>query len=161
MTTIDPIPAGYATVTPSITIRGCSDALALYEQAFGATNESTQLHPDGRVLHATLRIGTSTMMFNDEFPEFGSMESGGADDSVQSRGGSPVSFWVYVEDCDAAFERAVAAGLTEVSKPEDMFWGDRTATVLDPFGLRWTLATRVEEVSEQEMEARTKQMFGG
>ncbi len=156
MAKVNPIPDGYATVTPSVTIERCSEAIELYRKAFGATPLAQALHPDGRVLHAEIQIGTSRVMLNDEFPEMG-----GAGRSVQSRGGSPVSFWLYVTDCDAAFTRAVDAGCTAVSQPETMFWGDRSGTVVDPFGLRWTLATHVEDVSPEEMEARQKKMFGG
>lgn len=155
MDTANPVPAGYHTLTPSVTIGDCQRAIALYEEALGAESGSPALHPDGRVLHAELQIGTSRIMVADAFPEMG----GGG--SVQDRGGSPVSFWLYVDDCDAAFQRAVAAGFTAASEPETMFWGDRTAVAVDPFGLRWTFATHVEDVSAEEMEARQKKMFGG
>ena len=155
MANVSPIPPGYGTVTASVTIRHCGDAIELYREAFGAELLFETKHPDGRVLHAEISIGSSRIMLNDEFPEMG----GGG--SVQARGGSPVSFWLYVEDADAAFERAIAAGLASVIKPKTMFWGDRSGTLADPFGLRWTVASRVEEVSPEELAARQRETFGG
>lgn len=156
MSQVKPIPEGFSTVTPSITMQSCSEALDFYTRALGAEIVARVDTPDGRVLHAELRIGSSRVMLNDEFPEMG-----GGGDSVQARGGSPVSFWVYVEDCDAAFRRAVDAGCAAKGEPSNQFWGDRSGWVVDPYGLRWTFATRVEEVSPQEREARQAKLFSG
>lgn len=148
---VRPIPEGYRTVTPSLTLNDAAAAIEFYKKAFGAVETSRATAPDGRkVWHAELTIGDSRVMVNDEFPEMG----GGP--SAKTLGGSAVTMWLYVDDVDAVHRAAVAAGATSTSDPETQFWGDRTGSVTDPFGHLWTIATRVEEVSEEEQKRRVE-----
>lgn len=136
---VRPIPEGYHTLTPSLTLHDAATAIEFYVRAFGAKELSRALAPDGKkIWHAELQIGDSRLMLNDEFPEMGSR-------SARSLGGAPVTLWMYVEDADALFERAVAAGATATMPVGDMFWGDRMGMLLDPFGQAWGIATRVGE----------------
>jgi PhnB protein len=145
---LKPIPEGMRSLTPYITVNDAARAIDFYTRAFGAKEVSRHLGPDGsKIMHAQLQIGDSMMMLSDEFP-FGICKS------PQSLGGLTSSLWIYTEDTDAAFNRAVQAGATARMPPKDMFWGDRMGVVLDPFGHAWTLATRVEEVSPEEMKRR-------
>ncbi len=146
---VKPIPEGYHTITPSLTVRDCARALEFYKEALGAEERMRAPGPDGSVWHAEIQIGDSVVMLNDEYPEQGAR-------GPQSLGGSPVGMWVYVEDIDAAFEKAVEAGAEVTMPPADMFWGDRMGSVVDPFGHKWTFASHVEDVSPEEMEKRQK-----
>lgn len=149
-----PIPEGYHTVTPYLIVKGASEAIEFYKRAFGAEEVGRITSPDGtRVMHAEIRIGDSVVMLADEFPERGFL-------GPLSRGGPTSSLFVYVEDVDAAFGRALAAGATERMPVQDMFWGDRYGQLSDPFGHVWGLATRIEEVSHEELVRRSRQMFG-
>ena len=143
-----PVPSGYATVTPVIVCQDARKQLAWYEQALGAEVQSVSPGPDGKVMHAAMRIGNSHLMLNDEM--MGSK-------SAQTLGGSPVELWLYVEDCDAVFDRAVKAGAKAQMRPEDMFWGDRMGNFSDPFGLTWSVATHQEDVGKEEMKVRQEQ----
>lgn len=145
------IPDGYHTLTPYLVCQGAADAIKFYEQAFGATETTRMPGPDGSVMHAELRIGTSMLMLGDENPERGAL-------SPKTVGGSPVSVFIYTEDVDALFARAVAAGAQGVAPPDDMFWGDRFAQVVDPFGHTWAMATHKEDVSPEEMGRRMQAM---
>lgn len=151
---IKPIPQGYSTVTPMLTVQNGVRMIEFYKKAFGAQERFRMPTPDGQgIAHAELRIGDSVFMLGEEMP---------ADDwskSPQSLGGTPVGFYIYVEDVDKAFDQAVAAGATVKMPVENMFWGDRTGTVADPSGHMWTLATHVEEVSPQELEKRGREEF--
>lgn len=147
---IAPVPERYGSVTPSLTVDGCAEAIDFYERALGAELIQKADGPGGRVWHAEIEVGGSVVMLNDEFPEHGSV-------APPSLGGSPVTIWLYVEDVDAAFRRAVDAGAEATMEPEDMFWGDRMASVVDPFGHRWSLASRVEELSPEEMARRQEE----
>lgn len=150
---VKPIPKEYPSLTPVLTVQDADSIIEFYKKAFGAVERGRILMPDGKhVMHAELKIGDSVFMLGDETPN-------PACRSPQSYGGTPVSFYVYVEDVDAAFERAVAAGASVQMPVENMFWGDRTGAVTDPSGHLWTLASRVEEVSPEEMEKRGRQ-FG-
>ncbi|MGE5180121.1 MAG: VOC family protein [Bacteroidota bacterium] len=142
MANVRPIPEGYTTVTPSITLRDTVKAIEFYKRAFGAKDEAVMKGPDGKVMHAVVKIGNAHVMMNDEV--MGSR-------SAETQGGSPVSFYLYFENVDAVYEQAVAAGAKGEMKPVDMFWGDRMSHVIDPFGLRWNIATRVKDVSPDEM----------
>lgn len=144
---VSPVPDQYGTVTPSLTISGCAEAIEFYDRALGAEELSRAEGPGGSVWHAEVRIGDSIVMLNDEFPDHGSV-------APPSLGGSPVSLWIYVEDVDAAFERAVEAGAEATMEPGDMFWGDRMCAIVDPYGHEWSIATRVEDLSPEEMEER-------
>jgi PhnB protein len=149
------IPPGYHTITPQLTVRNAAAAVDFYQRAFGATELMRMPGPDGRsIMHAELKIGDSVFFLNDEFPGMGAR-------SPESLGGSTGSFHVYVEDVDAAFSRAVAAG-ARVSMPvADMFWGDRYGKVADPFGHEWGLATHTEDLSDEEVRERAQKAFAG
>jgi PhnB protein len=145
---VKPIPDGYHTVTPYLYIKGAASALEFYKKAFGAT-ELFRMDWNGRVGHAEIQIGDSRIMMADEFPEMGVR-------GPQTLGGSSVGLCLYVEDADAWFDRAVAAGATVVRPMKDQFYGDRSGTVTDPFGHIWTVATHKEDVSPEEMEERSQ-----
>lgn len=143
---IDPIPPGHHRITPGIVVGDANDAIAFYETAFGATL-TFRLDAGGKVAHAEMRIGDARFMLSDEFPEWDAL-------GPESRGGTTGSLLVYVDDVDAAFERAIKAGATVLQAVENQFWGDRMGTVVDPFGHRWMLGTHVEDVDEDEMRRR-------
>lgn len=138
-----PVPEGYATVTASLTVKDAARAIEFYKKAFGAEERERMVGPQGGIMHAEITIGSSIVMLADEMP--------GMTRGVEAYGGSPVSFYVYVNDADAAHKRALAAGAKEAMPMSDMFWGDRTGQVVDPFGYRWTFATRTVEMTPEEM----------
>lgn len=144
-----PIPAGHHTVTPQLTLDNAAQSIDWYKKALGAQEVTRAVGPDGKIMHAEVRIGNSLIMLNDAV---GGTKSPGA------IGGSPASLWVYVEDCDALFNRAVAAGARVAPGPmgalADQFWGDRTGTLVDPEGYQWTIATRKEDLSPEEIDQR-------
>ena len=139
-----PIPEGYHTLTPFLTVRNAARAIEFYKQAFGAQERGVAKGPDGKVMHAELKIGDSVIMLSDEYPEFGSL-------SPQSVGGSPMGLHIYIENVDAAFDRAVKAGAQVEMPVMDQFWGDRYGKLKDPFGHKWSIATHVKDVSADEM----------
>ena len=143
------VPEGYHTVTPQLTLDGAADAIDWYKKALGAEELSRAIGPDGKIMHAELRIGDSRIMVND------AMMGGKTPNAL---GGSPTSLWVYVEDCDALFNRAVAAGAEVAGGPmgsmQDQFWGDRCGTVVDPQGYSWSIATHKEDLTREEMAER-------
>ncbi len=141
------IPEGYHTVTPYLIVRGAARAIDFYKTAFGATELFRMPMPDGRLGHAEIRISGSIVMLADEFPERNVK-------GPQSLGGTSVGISVYVEDCDASFNRAVAAGAKVEQPLADKFYGDRSGTLLDPYGHKWTFSTHVEDVSPEEMNTR-------
>jgi len=144
---VKPIPEGYHTVTPYLVVKGGARALDFYKQAFGAKELFRFPGPGGKIMHAEIKIGDSPIMLADEFPEMGAT-------SPESLGGTPVGIMLYVENVDALFNKAVAAG-AKVSRPViDQFYGDRSGTVTDPFGHKWTIATHKEDVSPEEMQKR-------
>jgi PhnB protein len=140
------IPEGYHSVTPYLIIGGAAEAIDFYTQAFGA-EEVLRMPAGDKIGHAEIKIGDSHVMMSDEWPDMGFL-------GPKSRGGTTASLMIYVADVDAAFAQALASGGTEERPPEDQFWGDRTATLVDPFGHRWTLATHKEDVPEEEMQRR-------
>lgn len=140
------IPEGYHSVTPYLVIDGAEEAIRFYTQALGAT-EVMRLPMGDKIGHAEIRIGDSHIMLSDEWPD---MDIRGP----KSRGGATSSLMIYVEDADAAFARAVAAGATVERPVADQFYGDRNGGIVDPFGHRWTISTHVEDVSEEEMQRR-------
>jgi len=149
---VKPVPDGYHTVTPYMTVRGAAKAIDFYKEAFGAVEVLRMPMPDGSVAHAEIKIGDSVIMMGEENPAWGNK-------SPQALGGTPTGLMIYVPDCDAVFARALAAGAT-VSKPlTDQFYGDRSGTVIDPFGHQWTLATHVEDVPPEEMQTRMDAMM--
>jgi len=141
------IPVGYERLTPYLCVAGAADAIAFYARAFGAVETMRLAEPDGRIGHAEITIGGAPLMLSDEYPEEGVQ-------SPKTIGGTPVAIHVYVADVDALAERAVAAGATIVRPVADQFYGDRSTTLLDPFGHRWFFATRKEEVSTEEVQRR-------
>jgi len=147
MANVKPIPDGYATATPYLTIRDAARALEFYKKAFGAEEIDRHMAPDGKsVWHAALKIGDSVVFMADEMPGMSAPSPGPGRPS-------PVRLWLYVKDCDASFKRATDAGGKAKVQPEDMFWGDRCAMVSDPFGYEWTIASRVKELTTEEMRA--------
>jgi uncharacterized glyoxalase superfamily protein PhnB len=150
---VKPIPEGYQTLTPMLTVRNADQAIAFYKRAFGAEERFRMPMPDGKgIAHAELGFGSSIFMLSDEMPEHGCR-------SPQALEGTPVSFYVYVNDVDAAFKRAVEAGGKVKMAVENMFWGDRSGTIADPFGHLWTLATHVEDLTPEEIEKRGREAF--
>ncbi len=147
------IPEGLHTVTPYLTVRNAAKALEFYKRAFGAKELHRMPGPDGRLVHAAFQIGDSQLFLSDEFPEMGNSRS------PETLNGTPVSILIYVADVDSVFNSATQAGGTPVEKPTDMFWGDRWATVRDPFGHAWQIATHVEDVTPEEMKKRSAEFF--
>jgi PhnB protein len=146
-TTVKPIPDGYHTVTPYLIIKGAADALEFYKKAFDATELFRMAQPDGKIGHAEIKIGDSPIMLADEFPEMNYV-------GPQTLGGSPVSIMIYVDDVDAIFNQAIAAGAQQQKAVEDKFYGDRIGSLVDPFGHVWHIATHKEDVTPEEMEKR-------
>jgi PhnB protein len=150
---VSPIPEGYHSVTPYLLIDGAAEAIRFYEEAFGAV-EVLRMPMGDKVAHAEVKIGDSHVMISDEWPDMGLL-------GPRKRGGATASLMIYLPDVDAAFARALRAGAKEERPPEDQFWGDRMGTVIDPFGHRWSLATHIEDVPEDEMQRRMAEMFQG
>jgi PhnB protein len=149
---VSPIPAGYHSVTPYLIVSGAARAIEFYKKAFGAAEVLRLQSPDGKVGHAEVKIGDCHIMLADEFPEMGAK-------SPQSIGGTPVGLCIYLANVDAAFDKAVAAG-GKVDRPvQDQFYGDRSGTIIDPFGHKWTLATHIEDVPQEEVERRFAAMM--
>jgi PhnB protein len=146
---VKPIPDGYNSVTPYLIINGAAAAIEYYKKAFGAKERMRMPGPDGKIGHAELTIGDSTLMLADEFPDMKAL-------GPKTRGGTTVSFCVYVADCGATFKQALAAGGKELRPLQDQFYGDRSGTLEDPFGHCWTIATHVEDVSPEEMARRAE-----
>jgi len=144
---VKPIPDGYHTATPYLIVRDAARAIAFYIQAFGATELMRFADPRGKVGHAEIKIGDSPIMLADEFPEMGHR-------SPQSLGGAAVSILLYVEDVDARFSQAIAAGAKALKPVAEQFYGDRSGTLQDPFGHMWTLATHKEDVTLEEIHRR-------
>ena len=142
-----PVPEGFHTITPHLIVRDAQKAIEFYKRAFGAEAIGVHRMPDGKVMHADLKIGDSHLMLNDEFPEMKAL-------SPQSLGGSAVTLHIYVKDVDSLFNQAVAAGATAIMPLMDAFWGDRYGKLSDPFGHHWSLATHKEDLTPQEVEKR-------
>ena len=154
MANVKPIPDTYPQVTAYLCIDGAAEAIDFYSEVLGASQRGDRMiAPDGKIGHAELAIGDSLIMLSDEFPEEGVK-------SPMSLGGSPITMSVYVEDVDAVFERAVAAGAKPLRAVEDQFYGDRSGQFEDPFGHRWSVATHVEDVSPEEMQRRAREAMG-
>lgn len=146
------IPLGHHTVTPYLAIKNAVAALEFYREAFEAVVLYQLMMPDGRLGHAEIRLGDSVIMLSDEFPEYGGK-------APEALGGSPVSIHLYVEDVDALFKKALAAGAKERKPVMDQFYGDRSGQLEDPFGHLWWVATHKEDVSPEEMQRRVQTMF--
>ena len=140
MAQVKAVPEGMHTVTPALTIDGAAEALAFYQRAFGAQEVNRAPDPSGKkVWHAMIKIGDSMVFVNDAFPEMGA-------------GANKTSLWLYVDNADAAFQRAVEAGAQQVMPMADMFWGDRMGVVTDPWGNRWTFAQHIKDMTPEEMQ---------
>ena len=149
MNKVKPIPEGYHTATPYLSVRNAAQAIEFYKQAFGATETMRFPGPDGKIGHAEFRIGDSPIMLGDEYPDMEFL-------SPLSRGGTTVHLHLYVEDVDARVAKAVAAGGKLKRPVQDQFYGDRTGTIEDPFGHVWHIATHKEDLSEQELHRRAQ-----
>jgi PhnB protein len=149
-----PIPEGYNTLSTYLAVDDATRAIEFYKEAFGATERGVMHGPDGKVAHAEIQIGDSVIMLSDPF-EQSTLRS------PKQLGAASSALFMYVEDTDAAFERAVHAGASASSPPEDMFWGDRFGRVTDPFGHEWQIATRIEDLSLEEVMERGKEAMAG
>jgi PhnB protein len=143
------VPEGHHTVTPALTLDNAAEAIEWYKRALGAEEISRAEGPDGKIMHAELQIGDSRIMLNDAMMGF---------KGPKAMGGSPASLWLYVQDCDAVFNRAIAAGgqvlQGGMGDMQDQFWGDRSGTFTDPHGYTWTIATHKEDLTPEEMNQR-------
>ena len=146
-----PVPEGFHTLTSHLTVKGASDYIAFLARAFNAVEVNRAPMPDGRLMHATVRIGDSMLMLNDHFPEFGAKPI--------PEGDLPLRLSLYLPDADAAWAQALAAGCTAVFPLQDQFWGDRYGQVKDPFGFTWAIATHKENLTPAEMQERQARMF--
>lgn len=147
---VRPIPQGYRTVTPYLTLTDAGRAIDFYKRAFGAQEVMRMEAPGGKIGHAEIKIGDSMIMLADEMPGSGSR-------SPQSLGGTTSGIFLYVENADAVFNQAVSAGAKVESPLADMFWGDRYGRLKDPFGHSWSVATHKEDVAPAEMSKRMKE----
>ena len=148
---VKPIPDGMHTLTPHIVCEGASDALAFYQKAFNAEELMRLPGPNGKIMHAAVRIGDSVLMLMDDFPEWGSL-------GQKALKGTPAVLHLYVTDADAAIARAVAAGAQVTMPAADMFWGDRYGQVVDPFGHRWSIATHKQDLTPEEIQQNMAKM---
>jgi len=146
------VPEGYHTVTPALTVKHGAEAIEFYKRAFGAQEVMRMNNPDGKIMHAEIKVGDSRIMLNDEMPDMGCL-------SPASVGGPTGSLYLYVPDVDAAFQRAVTAGAKVLMPVTDMFWGDRFGQVEDPSGHRWSLATHVEDLAPEEIARRHREFL--
>jgi PhnB protein len=148
---VKPVPEGYHSITPYLIVNGAVRAIEFYKLAFGAIEIMRMPGPNGRVMHAELKIGDSVIMLADE-PE------NGAHKSAQALGGSPVSLMIYIPEVDKVFQRAISAGAKETRPVQDQFYGDRSGNLTDPFGHVWTVSTHVEDVTPEEMNRRMAEL---
>lgn len=143
------IPEGLHSVTPHLILDNAAEAIDWYKRAFGAAELSRAAGPDGQIMHAEIRIGNSVVYLNDAM---------GGGKGPKALGGSPIGLWIYTADADALFKRALAAGASVAPGPmgqmQDQFWGDRCGTLVDPAGYSWTIATRKEDLTGDEMQRR-------
>lgn len=145
MTKAKPIPSGFHTLTPHLVIKDAKQAIDFYKKAFAAEELGCMLTPDGKVLHALIKIGDSMLMIADEMAQ---------NKSPLTLGGTPVTIHVYVDDVDTVFNRALQAGASALMPVADMFWGDRYGILTDPFGHQWSVATHVQDLDHNEIEKR-------
>lgn len=148
-----PVPEGFRTLTTHITVAGAAKFIDFVKNAFNATEINRSAAPNGKLMHAHVRIGDADLMLNDDFPEFGGPPI--------AQGNWPLTLHLYVPDADAVFEKAVAAGGTVIMPIADQFWGDRYGLVQDPFGFRWAIASRLEDPTPEEIREREDKLFGG
>ncbi|TLX68996.1 MAG: VOC family protein [Thaumarchaeota archaeon] len=152
MSEVKKIPEGYHSITPALIVKDGNAAIEFYKKGFGAEERHRMKSPDGRIGHAELRIGDSIVMLTDEFPEMKCL-------SPKSIGGSPVSMYIYVEDVDDTFNKAVSAGAKVLDPVKDQFWGDRHGRIEDPFGHLWSIATHKKDLSSEEMKKAAEEAF--
>jgi PhnB protein len=145
-----PVPEGYHSITPQLTLDNAAQTIEWYKKALGATELSRSVGPDGKIMHAELKIGDSRFMVNDTMEGYR---------GPKAFGGSPASLWVYVPDSDALFNRAVGAGAKVQMPLDDQFWGDRGGALADPEGYTWWIATRKEDLTPDEMRRRAEEFF--
>lgn len=149
---VDPIPKDMHSVTPHLVVDGAAAAIEFYKKAFNAVETARMPGPEGKIMHAAVRIGDSQVMLVDEFPDFGNL-------GPLKLKGSPVTLHIYVTDADATYAQAIGAGATSRMPPADMFWGDRYGQVTDPFGHVWSIATHVKDMTPEEMAEAMKQQM--
>lgn len=149
-----PIPDGYPRVTPYLIVDDGAAAIDFYTEVFGATERMRMAAPDGKIGHTEFEIGDSVIMLADEFPDMDAL-------SPKSVGGSPVTLHLYVEDVDATFAKAIAAGATEIEAVSDKFYGDRSGQFTDPWGHKWNVSSHVEDVPPDEMARRAEAEMPG
>ena len=149
---VNPIPEGFHTATPYLIIRDAVSALAFYGKAFGATEVGRLSMPDGTIMHGEFKVGDSHVMFAEENVEMGML-------GPEALGDAAISICLYVEDADAVFAQAIAAGGKEIRAMQDQFWGDRAGTIVDPFGHSWTILSKIEDVSWDEVQQRFESMY--
>ncbi len=149
---VKPIPEGYTSITPYLTVDDAKAAIEFYKRAFGATERGVMAAPDGRIGHAELQIGDAIFMLSDKFPQ-------SACQTPKELGGTTVAIFLFVEDVDSVVQDAADAGATITMQPEDQFWGDRLGQVTDPFGNVWQIATRIADLTPEEIEARGREAF--
>jgi len=147
------LPPNFHQITPHLTVSNAAQAIEFYKRAFGAKEMARSLGPGGKIMHALLAIGDSHLQLNDPFPEMGGAPAPAADAKL------PWAIQFYVPDADATFNAALAAGAQLLMPMMDMFWGDRYGQLVDPFGYRWAIATRKENVAPEELERRAQAMF--
>jgi len=148
---VKPIPEGYHSITPHLTVKGAANFAEFLKRAFGAVEQGRMPGPGGKIMHAEMKIGDSKVMFADEFPEFGCPPA--------AEGHWPVVFHLYVQDADKVFAKAVAEGCKATMPLQDQFWGDRYGHVKDPFGFVWAIATRKEDLTPEEIGKRQEAAF--
>jgi PhnB protein len=153
MTTVKPIPEGYHTLTPYLSIQGAAAAIEFYQRAFGAVERFRLVAPNGDIGHAELKIGDSSIMLADD------CGTEAAFHNPRTLGGSSIGLHLYVEDVDVRFAQAVEAGAKVIRPVQDQFYGDRTGTLEDPFGHVWFLATHTEDLSPEEIKRRAEALF--
>jgi len=150
---VKPVPEGFHTLTPHLTVDGAAAAIEYYQKAFGAKELARSSGPGGKIFHALIQIGDSKVMLNDEFPEMGGR-------GPKAIGGTAVTLTLYVQDVDRTYEQAIAAGGKAVMPVADQFWGDRYGILTDPFGHAWAVATHKEDLTPEQIRQRMGAMAG-
>ncbi len=154
MADVQPIPEGFHTVTPHLVVSDAAAAIEFYQKAFGAEEVNRMPGPEGKIMHAAIRIGDSPVMLNDEFPDMGTV-------GPKAIGGTAVTIHLYVKDADAVWDSATKAGAKVVVPIDDMFWGDRYGVIEDPFGHRWSIATHTQDLTPEQVMEGAQKAFGG
>ena len=152
-TSVKPVPEGFHTIQPGLVIRDAAKAIDFYKKALGALELMRMPGPDGKIMHAELKIGDSVIFISEEHPQMGTVKA------PQTLGASTCVLNLYVPNVDELFKQAIAAGGKEVMPVADQFWGDRYGSFVDPFGLNWGIATHKEDLSQQEMGKRAQEFF--